>query len=65
MLIHRVYEAAIDWFATQVRLPRTVESLPESLREAVRAALREAVEPQLPIHHRWVRGSTGESVARH
>ena len=47
MLIHRVYEAAIDRYATQVRLPRSIESLPESLREPVRAALRdEAVRPQ-------------------
>jgi hypothetical protein len=58
MLIHCVYETAMDRFATQARLPRSVESLPESLREPVRMALREAVEPQPPLHHRWVRGST-------
>jgi hypothetical protein len=64
MLIHRVYEMAIEGFATQVRLPRSVEDLPASLQEPVRTALKdEAIRSQPPLHHRWVRGSTGESVA--
>ena len=41
MLIHRCYETAIDQFATQVRLPYSIEVLPESLREPVLLALRE------------------------